>query len=79
MSDSIADVLGSRRYEEPDELSVVRKFVQDNFDETPKLKITQNSIVITVSSAALAGALRPHLHKLKAKVKTDKNLLIRID
>lgn len=78
MTKSVADILGSRKYDEPAELIVIRDFVRSRFDETPKLKITQNSIIISVSNAALAGALRPHLHTLQSKVKTDKKLIIRI-
>lgn len=78
MTQSVGDILGSRKYDEPDELLIIRKFVQDKFDATPKLKFTTNTIIINVSNAALAGALRPHLHTLQAKSKTDKRLIIRI-
>ena len=78
MTDSLADILGKRSYDEPAELIVIRDFVRSRFDETPELKVTQNSIIINVSNAALAGALRPHLHTLQDKAKTDKKLLIRI-
>jgi hypothetical protein len=83
MSKSVADILGSRKYDEPPELIVIRDFVRSMFDEVPKLKVTTNTIIITVSSAALAGALRPHLHKLQDKINSlsnekQKRLLIRI-
>lgn len=78
MSDSIGDVLGQRRYDEPAELIIVRDFVQAHFKEQPKLRITKNTIIINVSNAALASALRIKLHSLEAKLKTDKKLLIRI-
>ena len=78
MSDSIGDVLGQRRYDEPPELIVVRDFVQAQFGEVPKIKISQNSIIISVSNGSLASALRMRLHHLETKLKTDKKLLIRI-
>jgi hypothetical protein len=78
MSNSIGDVLGKRRYDEPAELIVIRDFVRSKFDETPKLKVTSDSIIISVSNAALAGALRPHLYTLQEVSKTTKRLIIRI-
>lgn len=78
MSDSLGDILGKRRYDEPAELIVIRDFVRSHIGETPKLKLTQDSIIINVSNAAFAGAIRPHLHTLQAKTNTDKRLLIRI-
>lgn len=78
MADSMGDILGKRRYDEPAEFIVIRDFVRTRFSETPKLKITQNSIFISVSNSALAGALRPHLHTLQKKAKTDKHLILRI-
>lgn len=78
MSNSIGDVLGKRRYDEPAELIVIRDFVRSKFEETPNLKVTSDSIIISVSNAALAGALRPHLHTLQDKAKTHKRLIIRI-
>jgi hypothetical protein len=78
MTDSLGSILGNRRYDEPAELIVIRDFVRSKFDEIPKLKVTTNSIIISVSNAALAGALRPHLHTLQDKAKTDKRLVIRI-
>jgi len=78
MSDSIGDVLGKRRYDEPPELTIVRDFVRAHYGEVPKLKISQNSIIIYVSNSALAGSLRMRLHTLKTKINSDKKLIIRI-
>lgn len=78
MTQSVGDILGKRQYDEPPELMVIRDFVRAHFDEVPKLKLTKNSIIISVSNAALAGALRPHLYTLQGKAKTDKKLMIRI-
>ncbi len=78
MSDSIGDVLGKRQYNEPPEITVIRDFVRAHYGEVPKLRVTQDSILITVSNSALAGSLRMRLHTLNSKLKTDKKLLIRI-
>ncbi len=78
MGSSISDILSSRNFDEPDEIGIIKKFVFENYDHQPRVKITDQAIIITVSSAALAGALRPRLHELTALSKTKKRLAIRI-
>ena len=78
MADSIKDLLNNRGFEQPDEIIHIKNFVNDIFDETPAVKITPNSIIITVSNSALAGALRMHLHTLSEEMKTTTKLLIKI-
>lgn len=79
MTDSIKDLLNRKAFEQPDEIQQIKNFVKDKFDEEPKVKITPNSIIISVSNASLAGALRSHLHNLEQKLETNKKLLLRID
>lgn len=76
--DSIKDLLIKKDFEQPDEIQQIKNFVKSKFDEEPRVKITQNSIIISVSNASLAGALRMHLHHLSKELKTDKKLMLRI-
>lgn len=76
--DSIKDLLSRKDFEEPDEIQRIKEFVKSKFDEEPGVKITKNSIIISVSNASLAGALRLHLHHLTKDLQTDKKLLLRI-
>lgn len=76
MTDSLKDILGSRKYDQPDEITYIKNFVQDKFGETPKVRITNQSIIINVSNAPLAGALRVHLYKLERDLKPKKPLRI---
>ncbi len=78
MGSSIADILSTRSFDEPDEIGIIKQFVLEHYDHQPGIKITDQAIIITVSSAALAGALRPRLHELIALSKTKKRLAIRI-
>jgi hypothetical protein len=77
--DSIKDVLTRKDFEQPDEIRQIKDFVKSKFNEEPAVKITKNSIIISVSSAALAGALRPHLHHLDKELGGNKKLLIKIN
>lgn len=76
--DSIKDLLTSKEFEQPDEIQQIKDFVKSKFDEEPTVKLTKNSIIITVNSAALAGALRMHLHHLAKDLRTEKKLFLRI-
>ncbi len=78
MADSIKDLLNNRDFAQPDEIQHIKTFVKNKFNETPAVKISPNSIIITVSSSSLAGALRMHLYDISQELKTTKKLLIRI-
>lgn len=78
MSNSLSDILGSKDFKQPDEITKIKNFVKTKFGEEPRVSITPNSIIVIVKGAALAGALRPEIHKLQKQLSTDKKLLIRI-
>jgi hypothetical protein len=79
MSSSLSDILGKRESAEPPEIAAIKQFVLEKFDKTPGVRLTGNAIMIIVSSAAFAGALRPRLLELQEYAKTDKRLIIRIN
>ena len=78
MGTSISDILGKRQFDEPQEIAIIKQFIAGHFGQTPRVKLTENAIIITVSSSALAGALRPRLHELQELAKTKKRLTLRI-
>lgn len=78
MADSLADILGRQRYDTPDEIAIIKHFVEERFRHTPNVTIKQSQIIIVVPNSALAGSLRMYLHELKNLCKTDKRLVIRI-
>jgi hypothetical protein len=75
---ALSDILADRFEPEPPEIVVVKDYVQENFGKTVAVAIRDKNLIITTQSSALAGALRPHLYKIKMKCGTDKQLLIRI-
>jgi hypothetical protein len=79
MSDSLGDLLNKSKFREPEEIGIIKSFVQEKYKTTPSVTIGQTQIIIGVPNAALAGTLRPHLHELKALCQTKKRLLIRIN
>ena len=76
MTDSLKDILDKNKYRQPDEIAYIKNFVQEKFGEEPKVRITRQSIIINVSNASLAGALRVHLYKIERDLKLTKNLRI---
>lgn len=78
MSESVADILGGRIPKEPKEIHIIKRFVREKFKSDVSVMIQERQIIISVQSAALAGALRLHLHELKKLCETQKRLVIRI-
>lgn len=78
MTESIGDLLPKKKYDEPPEVRVIKDFVMEKFQQPVGVTVQQTQIIIHVKSAALAGALRVHLHELAEKIESDKRLVIRI-
>jgi uncharacterized protein YhjY with autotransporter beta-barrel domain len=76
--ESIADILGGKRVDEPPEVQIIKRFVREKFHADTQVTIQQRQIIVGVKGAALASALRQSLHVLQKLCKTDKRLLIRI-
>ena len=78
MSSTIADILAQKSYDEPPEVEIIKEFMRETFKTTASVKVNERQIIIAVPSAALAGALRPHMHLLAELCQTKKRLVIRI-
>jgi len=78
MTSQIGELFDKSRFEEPAEVRVIKDFVYEKFQVIPQITIQQTQIIIGVPSAALAGALRMHLHQLQQLCQTEKRLAIRI-
>jgi hypothetical protein len=78
MADALGDLLPTGRFEEPPEVQIIKDFIQTTFRQSAQIAVQPTLIVIRVKSAALAGALRPELHRLQELCQTDKRLIIRI-
>lgn len=65
MANALSDILAGRFDDEPTEIKAIKNYVHDNFGESVAIAVRNKQLVITTQSAALAGALRPHLYKLQ--------------
>lgn len=78
MTNSIGDILSDKNFAEPPEIRQIKKFVQDTIGMTPAVSVTTDAFIVSVPSAAGAGALRPHMNKLSNQLKSDKRIILRI-
>ncbi len=80
MGESLGDILKKRgsMQREPEEFSIIRKFVQDRYSVTPLLAVSRGGISITVPSAAIASNLRFELYDISKLIDSDKRLFIRL-
>ena len=77
MADTIGDLLKKRgSSSEPEDFLIIRKYIQDRFDVTPKLSIAKNGIKIGVPNASIATNLRFELYDLSHKLKSKLRLTI---
>lgn len=78
MTDQIGDLLDKNRFAEPPEVKIIRDYLKENFKTEGHVTIQRTQIIITVKGAALAGALRMHMHELQDLCAEKKRLVIRI-
>lgn len=78
MSNSLADLLARKDFDEPPEMQAIKKFVQDTFQSDVEVMVRERDIVVTASSASLANSLRLKVTQLREAAKTDKKIIFRI-
>lgn len=76
--ESLSDVLGRYVPKESDEVLAIKRYIYETFNVPSSVGLQGESIVITVSSGALANTLRFHTAKLQAAGKTEKRIVFRI-
>lgn len=78
MTNSLQSILRGRVPAEPPEIKQIKSFVKERIKTDAGVVMGKNQIVITLPSAAAAGALRMHLFELQQLLTTDARLVIRI-
>lgn len=76
--DSIADLLQSKKPNEPPQLQALKDYVLANHNSDSQVAINHRGYSITVSSGALATTLRMELPRIQTECALDKKLFIRI-
>ncbi len=76
--DSLSDILLNKDFDEPPEMSGIKKYVKDEFKVTVTVLVRDKDIVIGVPNAALANTLRLRTPDIKRRCNIDKRLTFRI-
>ena len=76
--DSLGSILSDKDFDEPPEMSSIKKYVQDEFKVAVSVLVREKDIVIGVPNAALANTLRLRGPDIKRRCQTDKRLTFRI-
>lgn len=78
MADAIGSLIDTKRFQQPPEVAIIQAFVMQKFQADVSVTVLEKQIILTVTSAALAGSLRPFLWELAQLCGTTKRLSIRI-
>jgi hypothetical protein len=78
MSNSLADLLASKDFDEPAEMRAIKQFVLQNYQADVEVQIREKELIVTTTSAALANTLRLKMPELKKAAATDKRIVLRI-
>jgi hypothetical protein len=78
MTNSLADLLADKDFDEPPEMRAIKKFVQENYSDTVEVLLRERDIVVTCRSAALANTLRLNINQLRSAAGTVKRIILRI-
>jgi hypothetical protein len=78
MSNSLADLLANKDFDEPEEMRAIKQFVQKNYQTEVEVQSREKELIVTTSSAALANTLRLKMPELKKAAATDKRIVLRI-
>jgi hypothetical protein len=76
--DSLHSILSNKDFDEPPEMSSIKKYVQDEFKVVVSVLVRDKDIVIGVPNAALANTLRLRGPDIKRRCQVDKRLTFRI-
>ena len=76
--DSLSNILGHKDFNEPPEMTAIKKYVQAEFKTEVGVQVRERDIVVIVPSAALANSLRLRGPDIKRRCQLDKKLTFRI-
>lgn len=76
--ESVANILAHSMQPEPDELKAIIRYVDEHYHARVQAAVRGDSIVVVVSSAALANTLRLQTIKIREVCQLKKRLIFRI-
>lgn len=55
--DSLQEILGNKKFEKPDEMTVIKEYVKRKYKSPCKVKVQRGALILTVPNSALAATL----------------------
>ena len=74
----MAEVLGRYNPQRPDEITAIKRYIEQEFHAGVSVGLQNDTIVVTVGSASLANMLRLRINNLRSAAGTKKRILFRI-
>lgn len=78
MTDSLADILGRKNHSTPSEITALKAFIEQEYNQEVGLSMNKTQIVIVVPNGSLATTLRMRLPDLQKTARTKLRIVIRI-
>lgn len=76
--DSLQNILASHRFEAPDETKTLKNYLKSKYASDGRIKVDERSVIISVSSSALAATLQLEREKIARECGIKKRLIIRV-
>lgn len=76
--ESLDEVLRRFQPDEPKEVSAIKRYIEAEFQSSASVAVKGDTVVVTVSSAALANILRLRMSALQKAAKTTRRIVLRI-
>lgn len=76
--DNLSDILSRKNFDEPSEISIIKRYIAEHFDVNVGVKVQPKIIIITARNSSLVGRLRMHTVQLQRACQTDKRIIFRI-
>jgi hypothetical protein len=77
--DSLSDLLAGKDFDEPQEITAIKRYVHDAYQSEVTVQLRDHDIVVLVESAALASQLRLNMQALQRAAETNKRITLRIN
>jgi len=74
---SLQDILGKKDFTPPDEIALVKDFIERRYKSVSSVRVERNALIVRVPSSALAATLQLEQRALIDACRIKKKLIIR--
>ena len=75
--DSLQDILGKKNFTPPDEIAVVKEYIERRYKSPSRVRVERDAVIVRVPSSALAATLQLEQNTLISSCQLTKKLIIR--